>query len=85
MYNANKVSSKYKLASSVALSFTILTVQSKNNVHLYNAFHNNLTALHDTIKPGKKITLPDLSSSNNADTFPLLAESIAGRQRRLAP
>ncbi|MGI8583602.1 MAG: putative LPS assembly protein LptD [Chitinophagaceae bacterium] len=67
MNNANKVSSKYKLASFVAFTLIILTVQSKNKVHLSNSFHNYLTAIADTIKPGKRFKLPPVI---NVDTLP---------------
>ena len=71
MNNANKVSSKYKLASVVALLFTLLlTVQSKNKRFLFGSFHNYLTAVKDTIKPGKRITLPTIAPKIKADTFP---------------
>ena len=71
MNNANKVSSKYKLASVVAFVFTLLlTVQSKNKLFLPDSFHKNLTALQDTIKPGKRFNLPSISPKINADTFP---------------
>ena len=71
MNNANKVSSKYKLASLVAFVFTLLlTVQSKNKLFLPNSFHNNLTATEDTVKPGKRFPLPNISPKTNADTFP---------------
>ncbi|HUS02425.1 MAG TPA: putative LPS assembly protein LptD, partial [Chitinophagaceae bacterium] len=67
MNNASKVSSKYKLASFVALAFTILTVQSKDKLHSYHSFHNSLTGvLRDTIKPGKII----LTDAVLADTLP---------------
>ncbi len=70
MNNAKKVISKYKLASIAAFVFTILTVQSKNKLHPSDSFHNNLTAVQDTIKPGKKFTLPNVAPKINADTFP---------------
>jgi hypothetical protein len=77
MNNASKVSSKYKLASFVAVAFIILTVQSKDNVYQPNSFHNNLTALQDTVKPGKRITLPTLSARPNVDTVPRLNKNIS--------
>ena len=70
MNNAKKVISKYKLASIAAFVFTILTVQSKNKLHPSDSFHNNLTAVQDTIKPGKKFTLPNVAPKINTDTFP---------------
>jgi len=71
MNNANKVSPKYKLASLVAFVFTLLlTVQSKNKPFQFNSFHNNLTAIEDTVKPGKRFTLPNISPKTKTDTFP---------------
>ena len=70
MNNAKKVISKYKLASIAAFVFTILTVQSKNKLYPSDSFHNNLTAIQDTIKPGKKFTLPNVAPKINTDTFP---------------
>src|SRR5665647_521109 len=71
MNNANKVSSKYKIASVVAFVFTLLlTVQSKNKLFQPNSFHNNLTAIEDTVKPGKRFPLPNISPKTKADTFP---------------
>ena len=70
MNNANKVSSKYKLASFVAFAFIILTVQSKDKVRLPHSFHNNLTAFQDTIKPGNKTIPPGITPGVNTDTLP---------------
>ena len=67
MKNASKVSSKYKLASVVVLALVILTVQSKNKVQHYYPFHNNLTGYTDTLKPGKRFTLP---AGSRTDTIP---------------
>ncbi len=71
MNNANKVSSKYKLASVVAFVFILLlTVQSKNKQFLFISFHNTLTATKDTIKPPKRFTLPAITPKIKSDTFP---------------
>ncbi len=77
MNNAIKVSSKYKLASAVALVFTILTVQSNNNIAHTYAFHNNLTALQDTVKPTKKNLSSAILSKANADTIPIKNKIIS--------
>src|SRR5665811_1718245 len=76
MNNAKKVISKYKLASIAAFVFTILTVQSKNKLYPSDSFHNNLTAIQDTIKPGKKFTLPNVAPKINADTFPTRNKNV---------
>jgi len=70
MNNASKVSSKYKLASIVALLLTILTVESRDKLHVGNAFHNNLTAVTDNIKPGKKPAPIFQGNLLNSDTIP---------------
>jgi len=69
MNNTNKVSSKYKSAWVLGLVFCILTVQSKDKSNHLFFFHNYLTALPDTIKPGKKRTVPPAIKKDNADSF----------------
>ena len=70
MNNANKVSSKYKLLSLVALVLIVLTVQSKDNVLLTYSFHNYLTAKPDTTIPVKRIVSSKSPRKINADTIP---------------
>ena len=78
MNNASKVSSIYKLASVIAVVFSILTVQSKNKVHFSNSFHNNLTAIQDTLKPIKRFTLPAAVSNSGTDTIPQKNKNAQG-------
>ena len=59
MNHANKVSSKYISAWLLAVLFTIMTVESKDNVLSQNVFYNHLTNLSDTTKKIKnKIPFP---------------------------
>src|SRR5258705_9908758 len=53
MNHPNKVSSKYILASLIALLFIVLTAESKDKTSYQNAFHNLLTSFQDTTKPVK--------------------------------